>query len=229
MKASRYNIWSSRDGREYVFNGVSGAFMALSAADRGNVERFLAGAAPDATIEPLLTELTRNRVLIADDVDELRVLEGRFKAHRYDHRTLGLTLITSLGCNFDCPYCYEAKHPSIMSPAVEAAILKLVDDSVGRIESLSVTWFGGEPLVGKRPLLRLSDAFIERCDAAGIEYSATMVTNGWHLTRETCEELAARRVNDVQVTLDGPPDIHDIKRPQKKEQKEKVKKGKKKI
>jgi hypothetical protein len=47
--------------------------------------------------------------------------------------------------------------------------------------SFNVTWFGGEPLVGKQPLLALSDAFIERCDRAGVSYGAGITTNGFLL------------------------------------------------
>jgi uncharacterized protein len=80
-------------------------------------------------------------------------------------------------------------------------------------ENFHVSWFGGEPLVGKRPLLALSDAFIERCDRAGVEYSADIITNGYLLDEETCVQLCARRVRSAQVSLDGPPEVHDRMRP----------------
>jgi uncharacterized protein len=126
---------------------------------------------------------------------------------------LALTLVTSLGCNFDCPYCFEEKHPSIMDGEVQGLVLGLLDDQLAHIESFHVTWFGGEPLLGKRPLLALSDAFIERCDRAGVAYDAGIITNGYYLDADTCPELAARRVRFAQVGLDGPPDIHDRMRP----------------
>ncbi len=100
-----------------------------------------------------------------------------------------------------------------MSAEVEAAILQLLDDSLPRLRDFAVTWYGGEPLVGKRPLLDLSDRFIERCDAHGVRYQASIVTNGYLLDPETCQELADRRVASAQVTLNGPPDTHDRMRP----------------
>jgi uncharacterized protein len=153
------------------------------------------------------------RMLVPDDGDELALLETRYRLSRYDRGRFGLTLVTSLGCNFDCPYCFEAKHPSIMDEAVVAAVLQMVDDRLPRITELTVTWFGGEPLVGKVPLLALSDAFIERCDRAGVAYGATITTNGYLLDEQTCVELAQRRVRHAQVCLDGPPDVHDRMRP----------------
>ena len=72
-------------------------------------------------------------------------------------------------------------------------MLQVLDDQLPKIHSFHVTWFGGEPLVGKQPLLALSDAFIERCDGAGIEYSADITTNGYLLDEGTCAQLRDRK------------------------------------
>lgn len=65
----------------------------------------------------------------------------------------------------------------------------------------------------KKPLLALSDEFIARCEAADVHYGATITTNGYLLDEETCAQLRDRRVESVQVCLDGPPEIHDRMRP----------------
>jgi len=152
-------------------------------------------------------------MLVADDVDELESLQQRYKATRFDRKGLGLTLVTSLGCNFDCPYCFEAKQPSVMSDRVQAAVLRLVDEELPKISRLTVTWFGGEPLVGKKALIRLSKAFIERCDRTNVAYEASIITNGYLLDEETCEKLHNARIAVAQVTIDGPPAVHDRMRP----------------
>ncbi len=213
MKASKYNIWADVGAAHYVFNGVSGALVRVANDERPAVDRFLEGDDDCGCSPGVLEQLTRGRMLVADDADEVETLRIRYQMSRYNPRHLGFTIVTSLGCNFDCPYCFEDKHPSILGDDVQAALLALVDDSMPNIRDLSVTWFGGEPLLGKRPLISLSDAFIERCDRAGVEYSAGIVTNGWLLDDKTCRELAERRVTTCQVTIDGPPDVHDVMRP----------------
>ena len=83
------------------------------------------------------------RMLIRDDVDEVDRLARRYEAGRQDRSRVALTIVTSLGCNFDCPYCFEAKHDSIVDDDVKRAILDVVDDQIdGGITALSVTWFG---------------------------------------------------------------------------------------
>jgi uncharacterized protein len=213
VKESRYNIWVERDGAAYVYNGMSGALLRVPVEQSRALRAGLPGDAPDGCAPELLKRLALGRMLLADEADELDLLAKRYSFTRHDRSHLALTIVTSLGCNFDCPYCFEAKHPSILSPEVEQSVLRLLDAQLPRIRTFDVTWFGGEPLVGKRPLLALSDAFIGRCDATKVTYSASIVTNGYLLTRETCAELRERRVTSAQVSLDGPPDVHDRMRP----------------
>lgn len=213
MKESQFNVWVDSDDAAYVFNGVSGALLRVRTTDRLALDRLVAGDPSSGCPAELVAQMAVGRMLITDDIDELALLQGRYEFSRADTSHFALTVVTSLGCNFDCPYCFEAKHPSILNPEIERAVLAVVDDQLTRISSFHVTWFGGEPLVGKRPLLSLSDAFIQRCDAAAVEYSAEIITNGYLLSRETCEELRDRRVESAQVGLDGPPDTHNRMRP----------------
>ncbi len=213
MRWSAYNIWVDRHPTRYVFNVLSGRFLSLSTERYERVQRWLDTGETDGLEEHVLRGLTEHRVLISEDVDELRVLKGRWNIGGHDPRRLGLTVVTSLGCNFDCGYCFEDKHPSLLSAEAQRGVLDLVRGSAGHLEHLDVTWFGGEPLLGKRSLLALSDELIEICDANGIDYSADIITNGWYLDEATARELKDRRVTSAQITIDGPADVHDRMRP----------------
>ena len=213
MKESRYNIWVDVDHASYVYNGMSGALLRVKPDDREAVARVVSDPTARDCSPKVLEQMAHGRMLVPDDADELGLLAKRYELTRFDTSHFALTIVTSLGCNFDCPYCFEAKHPSIMNEEVTEAILGVLDDQLPRIASFTVTWFGGEPLVGKKPLLALSDAFIARCDGAGVNYSATITTNGYLLDEQTCGQLRDRRVGSVQVCLDGPPEIHDRMRP----------------
>ena len=152
-------------------------------------------------------------MLIEDDSDEIGILGQRYEASRNNSSHLALTVVTSLGCNFKCPYCFEDKHPSVMDEEVQELVFELLENQMSRISSFHVTWFGGEPLVGKKSLLALSDGFMQRCEAGGVAYDADIITNGYLLDADTCIELATRKVTLAQVGLDGPPDVHDRMRP----------------
>lgn len=211
MKPSRYNTWVEHSGRWFVHNGVSGSILEVSDSDRAA----LAGVTVDARelSAAVTSDLAMGRMVVPDHLDERDALRGRYMRSRGDRSILNLTVVTSLGCNFACPYCFEDKHPSILGAEVEDAIVQVVDNQIEQLEQLSVTWFGGEPLVGKRPLLRLSDVFIDMTQEAGVDYRANMITNGFLLDEPTCSALAERQVSSVQIGLDGPPDVHNKYRP----------------
>jgi uncharacterized protein len=213
MRASRYNVWVQEDDTDFVYNGMSGALLRLATGERQAVERYLAGEHNPGCSASLLESLARGRMVVSDETDEIRLLATRYALSRNDTSRLSLTIVTSLGCNFDCPYCFEDKHPSILGPEVEAACLQLLKDQLPTIGNFFVGWYGGEPLVGKRPLLSLSKQFIKLCDGAEVGYDANIVTNGYMLDEQTCAELRDCRVSSAQITIDGPPEIHNKMRP----------------
>ena len=90
-------------------------------------------------------------MLIADDLDELELLRARYLNSQSNNKSLALTLVPSFGCNFDCPYCFEDKHPSVMNENIQEAVLRLVDDRLSKIDQLTISWFGGSLWSEKRP------------------------------------------------------------------------------
>ncbi len=213
MRMSRYNVVVSNGEDAHVFNGLTGGLLRLAPEALHAVETFVETGAAAPAMQDTIVKAAAGGMIVEDDTDEIEVLRARYAASRHDRTRLGLTIVSSLGCNFDCPYCYEMKHPSILGRPVQEALLRLLDRRLSEIRSFAVTWFGGEPLVGKKPLYTLSQAFIDRCAAAGVAYDADIITNGYMLDRETCVRLAELHVRHAQVTLDGPAEIHDTKRP----------------
>jgi uncharacterized protein len=213
VKESRYNVWVTDGPRSHVYNGFSGRVVEVPTAQREPIERFVAGEDDAPADAELLRTLVGAHVLVADAADELELLRNRYAATRRNPDRFHLTIVTSLGCNFDCPYCFEAKHPSLLSGPVQERLLELVDQKLPAVRELAVLWYGGEPLVGLPSLLSLSDEFLARTAAAGVGYSATIITNGYLLTAPVARQLRERAVTSAQVTLDGPADVHDLRRP----------------
>ena len=58
----------------------------------------------------------------------------------------------------------------------------------------------------------MSKKFIEICDKYGVRYQANIITNGYLLNKEIVKELEDIHVKHIQVTIDGPKDIHDKRR-----------------
>ena len=50
------------------------------------------------------------------------------------------------------------------------------------------------------------------CQENNVRYSANMITNGYLLSRSVIERLNALHLKRIQITVDGPKDIHDMRR-----------------
>lgn len=215
MRLSKYNIWAERKGEEFVYNGLSGGLMRLPSGATDAIKKF--DLSDRVLKESLLSELVRAGVLIADSVDEISLLEKRFNFGKVSASHLSLTIITSLACNFDCPYCYEDKSAKSISDEVCNKILEYVRDMLHKsVRKLTIHWLGGEPLLAKHKIVQLSDSFKQICAERDVEYNAYITTNGSLLTKQVAQELVRLGVRRAQVTLDGPAEIHDRMRPTRK-------------
>lgn len=213
MRASQYNVWIDQPEATYVYNGVSGALLKIPPEEVPPLRDYLGGGSIEQCSQQLLEKLALGRMLINDDTDERGLLGLRYARARSAQWQFALTVATSLGCNFACPYCYEDKRVSLMSEIVQGAICQLVEHKISSAKAFHVMWYGGEPLLGKTAILRLSDKFIEIACNAHVEYSAEVATNGYLLNEVCCKELAEHRVSKVQVCLDGPREVHNRMRP----------------
>jgi uncharacterized protein len=156
--------------------------------------------------------LWKHGFLIRDDLDELVLLETQYKVARESRDHLSLTIAPTINCNFRCTYCYQEHPNKKMGPEVQDRLVERARQAAARRRGISVTWFGGEPLLALDVVEALSRRFLEITEANRVGYDAFMITNGSLLTRPVAERLNAVRVRKVQVTLDGPPDVHDARR-----------------
>ncbi|WP_231149426.1 4Fe-4S cluster-binding domain-containing protein [Streptococcus equi] len=101
------------------------------------------------------------------------------KINAADEKLLEFTILTHGDCNFRCKYCYEKFENISMTIEVEEAIVEFAEKllSEGKFERFSVQWFGGEPLLGYRTIVRLSEKFLELCSRYDIGYFSGITTN----------------------------------------------------
>lgn len=124
---------------------------------------------------------------------------------------VALTICPTMGCNFDCPYCFENHRPGRMSPETQENILALARrllKAAGE-KALRVAWFGGEPLLMPDIIEKLSCRLMALAAAQGATYSASIITNGYLLTQDVADMLERCRVQHAQITLDGIGPAHD--------------------
>lgn len=124
---------------------------------------------------------------------------------------VNLTICPTIGCNFDCPYCFEDHRSGKMSPEVQDQVVLLAEkmlQSFGARE-LNITWFGGEPLLASDVIESLSVRLMELSERKSVKYNAGIVTNGYLLDERNAELLGRCRIDQAQITLDGVEEVHD--------------------
>ena len=133
--------------------------------------------------------------------------------HRYESIWNKLELSLSEGCNLACKYCYcatsrDIPEKGLMSERVAKAAVNWLFAHSGKSEMVSITLFGGEPLLNKPVLKFVVDYSQKLAKLHGKRVFYSMTTNGTLLDDEIISYI--KRYNfGLMVSLDGPKELHD--------------------
>ncbi|HVR98040.1 MAG TPA: radical SAM protein, partial [Thermoanaerobaculia bacterium] len=77
-------------------------------------------------------------------------------ARLVDPRALELIILPTEKCNFRCTYCYEDFAVGRMKPVIVESVKELIRRRAGDLDTLCLSWFGGEPLLARDIVLDVS-------------------------------------------------------------------------
>jgi uncharacterized protein len=218
MKLSKYSHFFEADRRTMAYNSLTTALTELSADEFATLQSFCTEPRDDLFslrgLGSFYDDLVWAGFLIPDDLDEIELIRGVHAALKERRRTLGLTIMPTLDCNFRCSYCFSYTRPQRMGADVQEALLRFVEPALGEAERLSVTWYGGEPTLCLDLIEVLSARLMDLCRQLAVDLApASIVTNGYLLTAEVAERLCKSGIKEAQITLDGDRATHDQRRP----------------
>jgi uncharacterized protein len=123
---------------------------------------------------------------------------------------LHLILLPTERCNFRCTYCYESFELGRMSQTVVDSVKMLINREIPRLNTLSLAWFGGEPLQASSIVLDISRHAM-KCvhESNNCKLEGNITTNGHQLGITLATELVEAQQGEFHITLDGPQDVHD--------------------
>lgn len=149
------------------------------------------------------------------DKDEVSDWEESFCRAKTDMAYIDLTILLTHQCQMKCQYCFEGdKDSTSISHDSMQAIMNFLMAHKDSCNRLRVTWFGGEPLLNYPKLKDMSVRLIEFCSENEIQYTGDITTNAFALSRERCSEMINElNVKRFIITLDGPAEVHDRRRP----------------
>lgn len=207
---SRYNLQAKVPDSKML--AIANLFKG-TCAEYSPIELYLMSVLDEiAEDHPIVARLSKRGVIV--NFDELAAIETMGRGACAAPRGVSLTICPTMGCNFDCPYCFEDHTAGKMTAAVQDDVVELakrmMDASCSK--DLTVTWFGGEPLLAADVIESLTVRLKALVKERAGDYSASIVSNGYLLDRDNVALLEAADIESIQVTLDGIGKAHDATR-----------------
>lgn len=217
MKLSKYVVvFPKNKDTSLIYSSLSNAIFEIpnsSVDSNGKIDR--------VTLDDLIL-LNKMKIIAEDDEKQqmIELLESRKKTDTQ----LSLWVYLTSTCNLNCGYCYEkhelSKSYGSSSEMSFETMEKLVSWCIRYIknnqtDNISITLTGGEPLLHSKGLNYLIHLLTDANLLSICKF--TLITNGYLLTDDMLQFIV-NYVDAVQITIDGPGKIHDIRRPTTKQE-----------
>lgn len=220
MRIGRYVKFFNHDDNFYAYSALNGGLCELERAVYENAMKkdwdALESSNPSA-----FSDLKKAFYIVPDNFDEVSYVKLMTWKSKLSEGSLGLTIAPTLDCNFRCFYCYQQdyKQPHYMTTETADRVISFVKQRVNSSTKVSIAWYGGEPLLALSTIEYMSKGLKKVLETEGKEKAtlgAAIVTNGYLLNEGNSKILSEEcNVKSVQITLDGPKEIHDRRRPHK--------------
>ena len=147
--------------------------------------------------------LYENQMLVDFECDEVSRV-----AQKFDDLSKGVAILTIMpteNCNFRCLYCYENFCDFTLTSNHYDAIYGHIKQEIlsGKINHISILWFGGEPLLELKDVINFTTKVRELCKAQNVDFNSSVTTNGYLLTLGTAKKLFEAGVSSASITIDG--------------------------
>jgi uncharacterized protein len=140
------------------------------------------------------------------------------KKERRETGVRALTVNVTQVCNLHCKYCAAGGNGTYGDPVKRIAVTETIPSlqsfiaKVPRGEEFRLTFLGGEPLLYPEGIEILAEEARRMGEENGVVVNFTIVTNGTLFSQKNVDLIKKYRM-DVTVSLDGPAEINDKRRP----------------
>jgi uncharacterized protein len=206
-----YNVEIQHEDGLLLYNILTKNFVLLEREYEEFYKKF-----PKVDDEKKLQEFLDAGFIVDNKFDEKGYYLRNFFMSRYYSRKLLFTVVPTTACNFACYYCFESGIKTVkITQELKEKIFKFIKERIElfKPEEVSLSFYGGEPLLFKDELLEFARFFKSLSEDFGFKFSSDIVTNGYLFDVETARKLIEEAsLKSAQITLDGPPEIHDKRR-----------------
>ncbi len=232
LTSSRYNIFiplfDSCQGASFLlFNTLSGSIdlvddvihdtlLSLNSEDKVLCKEF--GDNNDKNLaDEVIDYLDRRGYLFMNEDEEMEHFDLLYKTFLTFHRQnypQSVVVIPTYHCNLQCKYCWQRLHNMDSGVITDEVINRLFSSLPEIIENMDekkieLVVFGGEPLMDYQDLTKKVTSILKKSKEHG--FATKIITNGTGLADFIDDNY--QLIDLIQVTIDGPPEIHNRRRP----------------
>jgi len=213
-----------------LYNSVSrGIYMIENNLMNRIAESIQCHMPPSDEDKEIIAKLYQQGFIVKAETNEIEnFIEYRYKYYNNIFGTV-LYVLPTLKCNFACPYCIQNEYTHNLCDEMSDETIKQLShwicefvqknkDIIIESQSLNkesnlvkLVFFGGEPTLCNEKNWKLLDLLKERLPE-WVKLSFTIITNGFGIDNDTLIKYKIRGLSGLQITLDGPPEIHDARR-----------------
>lgn len=227
-RLSSYSILSTRlnEGGFVLLNGLSGAIDVISdefaqilinkIRTDDHRQIYLEDDLIPVEIESVFIE--RGHITVSShEKEQQQVVEFSDRLHEYESKQKQIVIVPSIDCNYRCVYCFEKPLQNRLNDYTEDTMNKAkIEELYSAIDKIkemdykinsSIFLYGGEPLNAENK--EIVYEIVNKGTEVGFTFNA--ITNG-HDLNEFLPILDKNKISHIQVTIDGPKEIHDKRR-----------------
>ncbi len=218
FKMSEFTIKAHGEGSSVILkNTKTGAVVRLTANQFSDLQEWLGDQ--QALSPNFVTGLVgQNGILVDATIDEFISWRDQLLDTRDNRaRIFSLHVEPTIQCQLRCGYCFENgidRGVGMTNEVFSRSVTWLSEylDMHPEVEVLRVIYFGGEPLLRKDIVRKSLPAYSNLATSRGLENITEIITNGELLNEDVARFLSGYNWKRVQITLDGPEEVHDARR-----------------
>jgi len=168
VKASKYNIYFNRNGKNYIYNTLACSILSCDVATLNA----LTSNQIDLLDKQTCMMLKKNGCVVSASLDETSVFKMHYNSVQYcsNPEELRLVILPTYQCNLRCTYCFEedCKNLSIKMDRdkvcqIAAFVISEINLPQRNYKRVSVTLFGGEPFLYRDVCLDILEQISDIC------------------------------------------------------------------
>lgn len=215
MYISRYNSEFKVADHLYIFNALSGALNRIESRDYIDAWNRINEGQQNDVPDDFLRRL-KSKGFIYETIEDEQAQYNRVRniALRHYGKVLRCHIVLTYNCNLDCVYCFEKnlpRHTDVMSLSLAEKCMKTIKELAAGYDKVELVLFGGEPLLCNEKQLSCISYIVGYADEHG--WIIDIISNGVNLMHFLNSVSPINNLGQIQLTIDGPKEIHDLRKP----------------